>query len=202
MNSESDMERILKRIALITGLLVLAISVFFSYDGFDQSVSGSNDGYTALATVIGIVLAVVFTVIEFIFGTNFAELNWTLRGIGLFAYTYSIYTNYLGIQHILGADQFMAWSLAMIIDVYPEPAISWALGQSLIGDMVGNIGKMIFGAGKSRQPVRNFSNRPDVQSFMNQHRVNNNQKQGKHGKPNRQENQREVPFPIFQVDDE
>lgn len=151
MNNVSEMVRVLRRVAMITGFIVLLISVFFSYDGFDQGVTGGNSGYTVLATIIGIVLAVVFSVIQFIFGTNYKDLNWTLRGVGIFAYVYSIYTNYLGIKHILGADEFMAWSLAMIMDIYPEPAISWALGESLTGDALGNIGKMLFG-GRGQTP--------------------------------------------------
>lgn len=210
MNNDSDMERALKRIAMLTGLLVLAISIFFSYDGFDQRVTGGNEGYTLLATLIGIVLAVVFTVIEFIFGTNYKDLNWTLRGVGVFAYTYSIYTNYLGIKHILGADDFMAWSLAMIIDVYPEPAISWALGESLVGDLLGNLGKMVFGTSDKKQDRQNQHNKPGVfaqnpamQNFMRQHQApRQQQNQGspqkhKHGKHGPQA----APFPLFIKDE-
>jgi hypothetical protein len=202
MNNDSDMERVLKRIAMLTGLLVLAISIFFSYDGFDQRVTGGNDGYTLLATLIGVTLAVVFTVIEFIFGTNYKDLNWTLRGVGLFAYVYSIYTNYLGIKHILGADDFMAWSLAMIIDVYPEPAISWALGQSLVGDLLGNLGKMVFGSSsKNRQdqPARGFAQNPAMQDFIKQHQAQKpQQNQGKHGHNQGKHNKHQAaPFPLF-----
>jgi hypothetical protein len=213
MNNDSDMERVLKRIAMLTGLLVLAISIFFSYDGFDQRVTGGNEGYTLLATLIGITLAVVFTVIEFIFGTNYKDLNWTLRGVGIFAYTYSIYTNYLGIKHILGADDFMAWSLAMIIDVYPEPAISWALGQSLVGDLLGNLGKMVFGSSKNRneqKPV--FAQNSKIQEFVKQHQ-DKNQQHGKHEnrggsrhlKHHGQKHGRgdeTIPFPLFLKNDE
>ena len=152
MNQKSDMIRVLKRISLITGFAVLAISIYFSYDGFDQSVSGANEGYTVLAMVIGLTLAIVVSVVEFIFGTAYAELNWTLRIAGLAAYVYSIYTNYLGIKHILGADDFMAIASALFMDIYPEPAIAWALGEALTGDLFGNAGKMVFGEKKQAQP--------------------------------------------------
>jgi hypothetical protein len=142
---QSEMVRILKRVAIATGFLTLAISIYFSYDGFDQSVNGTNDGYTALAVIIGLALAIVVSVVQFIFGTSYAELNWTLRIAGLAAYVYSIYTNYLGIKHILGADDFMAISSALFMDVYPEPAIAWALGEALSGDLLGNIGKLALG---------------------------------------------------------
>jgi hypothetical protein len=197
------MEHILKRIAMITGFLVLTISIFFSYDGFDQSVTGGNNGYTTLAKVIGITLAIVFTVIEFIFGTNYKDLNWTLRGVGVFAYIYSIYTNFLGIQHVLGADPFMAWSLAMIIDVYPEPAISWAMGTSLVGDLLGNLGKMVFGAphqsdyGFRQNLQKNFQTTPQSQHKHNGERRGvewANQRNQKHG-------DKKIPFPVFRKEE-
>lgn len=145
MKQTSEMTRILKRIALFTGFATLIISIYFSYDGFDQSVSGANEGYSTLAVIIGLTLAIVVSVVQFIFGTAYAELNWTLRLAGLAAYVYSIYTNYLGIKHILGADDFMAISSALFMDIYPEPAIAWALGEALTGDLAGNIGKIMFG---------------------------------------------------------
>jgi hypothetical protein len=147
----------LKRIAFYTGLAVLAISIYFSYDGFDQNVSGENPSYSMLAKVIGITLAIVVSVVQFIFGTNYKDLNWTLRVAGVAAYVYSIYTNYLGVKHILGSDDLMAWASALFMDVYPEPAIAWAMGEALTGDLLGNVGKMMFGDNRrqdDRQPVR------------------------------------------------
>jgi hypothetical protein len=178
------MTRVLRRISLFTGFAILAISIQFSYDGFDQSVNGVNDGYTTLAIGIGYTLAIVFSVIEFIFGTSYRELNWTLRGIGIFAYVYSIYTNYLGIKHVLGTSEFIAWSMAFVMDVYPEPAIAWALGEALTGDLFGNLGKMIFGTPEKpveHQDIRhgnkekhrnhdNLTNNPALQSFLERNR--------------------------------
>jgi hypothetical protein len=163
MNSKSDMTRILKKIALYTGFATLAISIYFSYDGFDQSVIGSNSGYTTLAIVIGLTLAIVVSVVQFIFGTSYTELNWTLRFAGLAAYVYSIYTNYLGIKHILGADDFMAISSALFMDIYPEPAIAWALGEALTGDFLGNLGKIAFGDNK--KPPQSFSVQPQKSQY-------------------------------------
>ena len=152
MKQTSEMTRILKRVALFTGFATLVISIYFSYDGFDQSVSGANEGYSSLAVIIGLTLAVVVSVVQFIFGTAYSELNWTLRFAGLAAYVYSIYTNYLGIKHILGADDFMAISSALFMDIYPEPAIAWALGEALTGDLAGNIGKIMFG--ETKKPIQ------------------------------------------------
>ena len=158
---DTDMVIILKRMSMVLGIVVVIGSIQFSYDGFDQNVSGMNPNYTTFAAIIGYTLAIVFNLIEFIFGTNYKDLNWTLRGIGVFAYFYSIYTNYLGIKHLLGASEFMAWSLAMIMDVFPEPAIAWAMGDSLMGDLLGNLGKIVFG--EKNRPVQTQSFRPQAQ---------------------------------------
>lgn len=167
MKQTSEMTRILKRVALFTGFATLIISIYFSYDGFDQSVSGANEGYSSLAVIIGLTLAVVVSVVQFIFGTAYSELNWTLRFAGLAAYVYSIYTNYLGIKHILGADDFMAISSALFMDIYPEPAIAWALGEALTGDLAGNIGKIMFG--ETKKPAQNdYLNKPQYQPVKKQ----------------------------------
>ena len=172
---QSEMTRILKRVALFTGFATLLISIYFSYDGFDQSVNGVNEGYTALATTIGLTLAVIVSVVQFIFGTSYAELNMTLRIAGVAAYVYSIYTNYLGITHILGADQFMAISSALFMDVYPEPAIAWALGESLTGDLFGNIAKIALG--EKQKPIQQQTYKPYPKSdykpmYKPQHKPN------------------------------
>ena len=167
MKQASEMTRVLKRVALLTGFATLLISIYFSYDGFDQSVSGANQGYSTLAIIIGLTLAVVVSVVQFIFGTSYSELNWTLRLAGIAAYVYSIYTNYLGIKHILGADDFMAISSALFMDIYPEPAIAWALGEALNGDLAGNIGKIMFG--EKQKPVQNdYRNKPVYQNLPKQ----------------------------------
>lgn len=161
----------LRKIARLTGFAVLAISIYFSYDGFDQSVSGENPGYSGLAVLIGFTLAIVVSVMQFIFGTNFKDLNWTLRIAGIAAYVYSIYTNYLGVKHVLGADEFMAWASAFFMDIYPEPAIAWSLGESLTGDLFGNIGKILFGDDKPQKYVP--KHKPD---HTGKHRVFSDQK--------------------------
>jgi hypothetical protein len=184
MNSRSELLTILRRISIITGLAILFISIQFSYDGFDQSIRGANTGYGTMAIIIGYTLAIVFSVIEFIFGTAYRELNWTLRGIGVFAYIYSIYTNYLGIKHLLGADEFMSWSLAIMMDVYPEPAIAWALGEALTGDLLGNLGKLIFGDKTPPKPSIGFSALNNTVSNKPDYKHTSFGTQKHHGTPN------------------
>lgn len=182
-----ELTRILKRLSLFLGLGVMIISIQFSYDGFDQSVSGINAGYTSLAVAIGYTLAILFTVIEFIFGTSYKDLNTTLRVIGVFAYVYSIYTNFLGVRHLLGTSGFIAWSLAFIIDVFPEPAIAWALGESMVGDLFGNLGKIVFGAPDTKEPdPRNNNQHP----FNLGDRGNQNHPQGQSQQPKHIHNQK------------
>ena len=182
MNRQSDMERILKRIAMITGFVVLVISIYFSYDGFDQSVTGGNSGYTTLAVVIGAVLSIVVCVVQFIFSTSYKDLNWTLRIVGVATYVYSIYTNKLGASHTLGATDFMSWAIALFMDIYPEPAIAWALGEALTGDLFGNIGKMLFGTKTNRGNNVRYAAEQQEQTFVSlgdQHRSRKEQrKQG------------------------
>lgn len=165
---DTDMVRILKRTSMVLGIVVVIGSIQFSYDGFDQNISGMNSNYTTFAVIIGYTLAIVFNLIEFIFGTNYKHLNWTLRSIGVFAYFYSIYTNYLGIKHLLGASEFMAWALAMIMDIFPEPAIAWAMGEALTGDFLGNLFKIVFGDRKKPQQI--FSAQSNKSQYNPQHR--------------------------------
>jgi hypothetical protein len=148
MEHNSQMQTILKRSALIGGGAVLLFSIYFSYDGFDQKMGG-NANYAAIAIVLGIGLAIIFTIIEFIFNSGFGKLNLTLIVCGILAYVYSIKMNHDGITHILGmTDPLSAWVLASAMDILPESMFAWALGDSLKGDLFGNTLKsvgMVFG---------------------------------------------------------
>jgi hypothetical protein len=144
---DSSMENALKKVAVILGVLLLSISIYLSYDGFDQGVTGGNTGYSQLAKAIGIVIAIAICAIQFIFGSRYSKLNATLKVVGFASYAYSIYTNYLGAQHILMMSGFTAIATAVFLDVVPEPMISWGLGDSANGDALGNIGKWFTGGG-------------------------------------------------------
>lgn len=145
MNNESSMERTLRNIAKFLGLLILAISVYLSYDGFDQKVTGGNTNYSQLAKLIGVVIALTICAIQFIFSSRYEQLNTTLKGVGLVSYVYSIWTNYLGAKHLLGMDDMTAWATAIFMDIVPEPMIAWSLGDAMKGDVLGNIGKWFTG---------------------------------------------------------
>lgn len=145
MNNESSMEHTLKNGAKLLGLLLLAISIYLSYDGFDQGVTGGNTSYSSLAKIIGLVIAVTMACIQFIFSSRYEQLNTTLKGAGLISYVYSIWTNYLGAKHLLQMDDGMAWATAFAMDIVPEPMIAWSLGDAMKGDVLGNLGKWFTG---------------------------------------------------------
>lgn len=146
----------LKRFSLILGILFLITSIFLSYDGFDGTVNGRNSNYEIVAVTIGIILALGVSVLQFIFSSNVIELNWTLKIVGILSYAYSIYTNHLGAENLLSMDTNMSWIVALFLDVAAEPMIAWGMGESLIGDLFGNAGTIVFGdsgkgASKSNQ---------------------------------------------------
>jgi len=134
------MNKALRLVALFTGVAVLIISIYWSQDGFNFGIAGDS-GYNTMAYVFGYTLAISVTVIQFIFSTNFRELNPSLILFGVLAYLYSVYTNQEGITHFQGANTnpLAAWILGFCIDGIPEPLIAWSLRESLSGDFVGNI---------------------------------------------------------------
>ena len=155
--SNGELTRILKRFALFAGIILAIFSIWFSWDGLDQTVTGNNPQYSDAAKIAGAVLAIIMTLLQFIFNTNFANLNSTLRLIGGLSYVYSIYTNFLGIQHIFGFSGVITGFVAVIMDVLPESFISWAMGEQLSGDFLGNLGKWIWGTPSQKQPVKQFN---------------------------------------------
>jgi len=111
-----------------------------------------------------------------IFNTDFKNLNLTLKILGGASYVYSIYTNFIGIQHIFGFSDFIAASGAAIMDVLPEAFIAWALGEHLQGDLLGNLGKLIMGTPSNGKEQNNetrrsfasdaYTHMPDTQPRM------------------------------------
>ncbi len=134
------MNRVLRLLALVGGVSTLLFSIYWSQDGFNFDVAG-DAGYSQLAVIGGYTLAIVVSIVEFVFSTNFRELNPSLLLFGILAYAYSIWTNKSGILHWQGShpNDFGSWFLGFCVDGLPEPLIAWALGESLSGDFVGNI---------------------------------------------------------------
>lgn len=139
------MIKVLKRFALLLGIGTVILSGYFSWDGLDQTITGSNVGYTELTSLIGVVMVAVITLLQFVFNTDYASLSPTLKVLGFLSYGYSIYTNKLGLTHLFGFDEIVAWMIAVFMDVVPEALIAWSLDESLSGDLLGNLGKWITG---------------------------------------------------------
>lgn len=162
MNRRGRMNRVLRLLSLVGGVVVLLFSIYWSQDGFNFDVAG-DAGYSKLAVLGGYSLAIVVTIVQFVFSTNFRELNPSLLLFGLLAYGYSIWTNASGITHWQGThpNAFGAWFLGFCVDGVPEPLIAWALGESLSGDFVGNtwntikglVGTILDGDGRPSTPA-------------------------------------------------
>jgi hypothetical protein len=127
--------RIKKIFALVTGLAMLYASIQFSRMGFEFE---SNNQYAW----VGLVLALAATCAEMILNSSFRKLNWTVLFIGVCAYVYSVWTNIVGVQSLNGsATPFTIVGIVtgLFLDIYPEVAMAWALEESKIGDLIGNI---------------------------------------------------------------
>jgi hypothetical protein len=134
----------LKKISFLVGLGILGVSMYWSQDGFNFDTAGDS-GYTREAILIGWFLAVAVTVVQFVFSSNFRELNMSLILLGAIAYVYSIDTNVTGILHFMGSQPDVWWArgLGFLLDATAEPLIAWSLGVSRDGDFLGNIVKTI-----------------------------------------------------------
>lgn len=130
-----------KKSALIVGILMLIASIKFSHDGFMYNATESG----FWGNVIGWGIPVAVTVAQFMFNTELKKLNLTIFAIGLAAYIYSIWTNIIGLYEFRGVEMtsgkydIINYALGFFMDIYPEAAISWALGESRFGDLLGNI---------------------------------------------------------------
>ena len=124
-------------LAIVSGVAIFLISAFNSKNGFVGSTEGDW-----LLSLMGWAFALAATSAEFMFTSDFKRLNWSLIFLGVCAYVYSIWTNILGLQAWRGTvihyDMVNVLG-GIFMDVYPEAAIAWALGESKMGDMLGNL---------------------------------------------------------------
>ena len=140
MNKDNSRFLTMKRwIIGVSGVGMAIASVILSKQGV---------GITGDLAWIGTVVALSLFCAELMFNSNFDELNWTILVLGLGAYVYSIWTNiqgfyfYRGLPGTLFTDfDITSCFGGIFMDVYPEIAIAWALGESKIGDLLGNIVK-------------------------------------------------------------
>lgn len=123
----------------ISGVGMAIASVILSKQGV---------GITGDLAWVGLVVAISLFCAELMFNSNFDELNWTILILGMCAYIYSIWTNVQGFYFYRGIsgtifNNFDTTSFfgGIFMDIYPELAIAWALGESKIGDLIGNVVK-------------------------------------------------------------
>lgn len=181
-----EWEEILKRFALWGGIGLAFVSMYFSWDGLDQ-IPGGNPNYSEIAQIIGIVMAIATTLIQFIFNTDIRKQSSTLILIGVVSYVYSLITNYMGIEHLFGFKGVLGGLISVFMDVAPEAMIAWSLNDAVSGDMVGNIIKSITGvrprksSKPNHEPARNFpytQNQPSHPSKKEQARMRYEQGRG------------------------
>src|SRR5690349_4835523 len=137
--NDAELKQILKNFSLYAGIALAVFSIYFSYDGLNNQVGDANGNYSTMTKVIGFSLAVVVTLIQFIYHVDYDNLNKDMKLIGLGSYGYSIWTNILGIQHMFGFDPVTTYILAGVMDILPENMIAWGLGTTLDGGVIDNL---------------------------------------------------------------
>ena len=139
--------------AFVAAVGLWAVSMYFSYKGFEFDSSE--------ILWFGIVLALVVTVVELVFNTKIGKLNPTLLGAGIVCYAYGIYTNISGfyaLQHGVpeefwaGNNWFIPVFSGLIAEILPEALFAWALGAAANGDLIGNIAEMFSGEQSKPKP--------------------------------------------------
>lgn len=149
------METKLRVWSKLVGYALLLSSMILSYRGFEFNFD-TTEGFWRIAFIsVGILLTCAVTIIQLVFNTDFNNLNLTLKVAGVLSYIYSIYTNYKGLQPFMSLDgnDYTVWVVAVFLDAVPEPLIAWSMGESLRGDLLGNIKKWA-GFEEEPKPVR------------------------------------------------
>lgn len=120
--------------AILTAIAVFLVSMQNSKEGF------LPNGGSVWLSLMGYALAAAATTAELMVTSEFRKLNFTIIALGLAGYTYSIWTNILGMIDLRGGGfDVVNVVTGFFIDVYPEAAIAWALGNSKMGDLIGNL---------------------------------------------------------------
>lgn len=132
-----------KLVAFLAAVGLWAVSMYFSYKGFE---------FEATEVLwFGVVLALVVTVVELVFNTKIRTLNPTLLAAGILCYIYGAYTNITGfyiLQHgtlegfFSGTHWLIPVFAGLLCEVLPEALFAWAIGSSGDGDLIGNVGEM------------------------------------------------------------
>ena len=147
MRRDSKLSNVLHNVSTWVGIAILLVSWWLNVDGFDGKINATSTLASTAAFIIGAVFALSVSVMQFIFTSDYKSLNPTLLVVGMLSYAYSIWTNAAGARNILNTSAPMSWVIAIFADVVAEPMIAWGVGESLVGDIIGNFGKIISGDG-------------------------------------------------------
>lgn len=125
-----------------------ATAILIAYGSAKLSVAGIGIGGDLwwLSWVIAISLFVA----EFMVNGKHSEINWLMLLMGFGAYAYSISTNIVGIGNYMtdngtsvidAMGKVTMYAGGVFMDIYPELVLRWALGESKVGDAIGNLVK-------------------------------------------------------------
>lgn len=136
-NQEGGFTKLKRWIIFASGVGVAYCSILLSKQGV---------GLTGEFAWMGMVIALALFCAELLFNSNFDDLNWTILALGLGAYVYSIWTNISGFYFYRGLEMDLIKNIdvtsvfgGIFMDVWPELSIAWALKESKVGDLLGNI---------------------------------------------------------------
>lgn len=185
MNSDGRFTKAKRWLIGSSGILVAWCSILLTRQGV-----GLSGDFIWMGTVIAFALFCA----ELMFNSNFDELNWTILILGLGAYLYSIWTNVEGLYFYRAIEgnlwtnfDFTNFGGGVFMDVYPELAIAWAMKESKIGDLLGNIFKTAQDPDKLTQTLRST---PALQKPQQSNTVSNQQntrKEPPHNLPRREQ---------------
>lgn len=125
--TEKRYSQLIHLLAIGVALVLWAISVQFSADGFRFVLP--RYGW------IGYVLALAVTIIELVFNEEGMRHSLTLVALGLVAYAYGVATNVYGIWVAQGSHEIVSNPvnilfpvvLGIFLEVAPEPLLLWGL---------------------------------------------------------------------------
>ena len=135
--TKQNYAQMLRVVGLLAAGALWCLSVYFSTQGFGFQMG--ND-----MAWVGIVLALVMTVLQIIWNHEAKNANITIFIVGLLSYIYGIWANIVG---ILGLHQetgtkalVFAVLLGLFVEIVPEPILVWSItGEWSTGDFISNI---------------------------------------------------------------
>lgn len=138
---KNDYNKLLRVLGLLASVSLWALSVYFSSKGFGFEMGGE-------LAWIGVVLALVITILQIIWNHEARRANLTIFVVGLVSYLYGIWANVSGISGLRGDISMLSdplgflfpLLLGLFVEVVPEPLLVWSItGEWSTGDFFGNL---------------------------------------------------------------